>query len=194
MDSTKQCANGHRYRSDLPECPFCPKGDRTVVDNPNAPEEPFSPSAGSFGDRRTQMDDSAPPIHSPGDISGRKTQIAAPDRDAERFGSPAPSTTGKLIGWLVTFTWNPLGEDYRLREGKTRIGTTPGLDIVLPDGRVSADHALLLYRSGQLHIGDNRSTNGTLVNGEDIGFDLHALKDGDQITVGQTVFKLRLIP
>jgi len=93
----------------------------------------------------------------------------------------------------VTFTWNPNGDDYRIRIGKTRIGSAVGNDIILPDGKVSGAHCELLYRGGVLKIKDNFSTNGTLINGTDIGDVATILNDGDTILIGATELKLRLI-
>lgn len=118
---------------------------------------------------------------------------AGNDNSSDSKSASATSGQGKLVGWLVTFTWNPLGVDYRIRAGKTRIGSSGDMDIKIPDGLVSGSHAQLLFRNGELKIRDNFSTNGTQVNGVDIGDSPHLLKDGDQIQMGNTHFILRFV-
>ena len=61
-------------------------------------------------------------------------------------------------------------------------------DIALQDRYVSATHALVIYQDGQHLLRDYHSTNGTLHNGIRVDQDV-ALRDGDEITVGTTVFR-----
>jgi len=99
-----------------------------------------------------------------------KTRIGLSPQESNATASPASSKTNeayKLIGWLVTFSWNPTGDDYRIREGKTHIGSDASSDIKLTDTLASSNHATLLYRNNTLKIKDNFSTNGTIVNDKD---------------------------
>ena len=61
-------------------------------------------------------------------------------------------------------------------------------DIALQDRYVSATHALIIFQDGQHLLRDYHSTNGTLHNGIRVDQDV-ALRDGDEITVGTTVFR-----
>src|SRR5688572_19261323 len=55
-------------------------------------------------------------------------------------------------------------------------------DIVLPHGLVSRSHAEIRWQEGQFWLIDNRSTNGTQVNGRSVGNLI--LRDGDHIKIG----------
>ena len=177
MSDQKTCSNGHLFDNTLEVCPYCPA--ETVVE----------------GD--TQLDKNA---DSTGDLD--KTEILSgdnPDRTLIHKAESEPSASGpgtyhgrKLVGWLVSFTWNKEGQDYQLREGKTIIGADNKCDIMLGDKEVSGHHSTVLYRSGKFKLKDEFSTNGTLVN--DIEIDTQAeLKDGDKITVGKTELLFRAI-
>jgi pSer/pThr/pTyr-binding forkhead associated (FHA) protein len=112
-----------------------------------------------------------------------RTQLYAP-------GQTDGPGVRKLVGWLVSYTLNPAGADFRIYEGRNSVGTDPGCDVVVPgDPAVSARHLTLLYRSDGFRFKDELSTNGTFVN--DQMRDEGVLQDGDMIRVGNTVFKFR---
>ncbi|MCX7835603.1 MAG: FHA domain-containing protein, partial [bacterium] len=195
MESSKICPNGHRYLSELKECPFCPKyplNAPTMVDSPSAPQSPAVPPSEISG--KTQI--VPPPSASPaGPVAQGKTVIMPPE-SSDPFASKSgavPQKEAKLVGWLVTFTWNPSGEDFKLREGKMSIGRDADNDIVLPDVLVSGKHAQIRFQNGQLKIKDNFSTNGTYVNGVDISDTAFLLHDKDEIKIGNTILQVHLI-
>ena len=173
------CANGHIYENDLDECPYCPKTGQTqetILDSPGATAQDETSLGGVVNDKTAILKSTAD-----------KTQIHKPEGKAS-----APASARKLVGWLVSFSWNEYGEDYQLREGKTVIGAANESDICVPDSEVSGVHATLLYRDELFRLKDEFSTNGTKVNGEDI-VDSVELNDGDTIVVGQTEMKFRAI-
>jgi pSer/pThr/pTyr-binding forkhead associated (FHA) protein len=92
---------------------------------------------------------------------------------------------GRIIGWLVTYSHNPDGEDYRIYAGYNRIGANPVCDIQIEDETVSGSHAIIVYRDGRCLIKDDLSRNGTFVNGREIT-EAHPLQPYDQIRVGNT--------
>ena len=109
-----------------------------------------------------------------------RTQLYAPESPAGR----------KLVGWLVSYTHNPAGADFRLYEGRNSLGSDPNCDIVVTnDPAVSARHLTLLYRVDGFRFKDELSTNGTFIN--EVMRDEGMLHDGDQIRVGSTEFKFR---
>ena len=77
----------------------------------------------------------------------------------------------------------------RLAPGVTRVGRGWGADIRLEDHAVSRRHAILVNRARELRILDDRSANGTHVNGRRIGE--AALEDGDVIALGAVVLTYR---
>ena len=65
----------------------------------------------------------------------------------------------------------------------TRIGRNPSADVVIDDQSVSRRHAIVTQRGDTTVILDDRSLNGTFVNGERIGES--PLRDGDTIALGR---------
>jgi FHA domain-containing protein len=77
------------------------------------------------------------------------------------------------------------GEDARLlriEEEITHIGRGPDAEIRFDDHRVSRDHAILVRHGRHLRLLDNRSANGTFVNGRRIS--AITVSDGDVIDLG----------
>ncbi len=68
------------------------------------------------------------------------------------------------------------------------LGRGPYNTIVLPDRYVSKDHAVIYRQEGHHFLADQGSTNGTYHNGTRITGPV-LLSDGDEITIGTTVFK-----
>lgn len=205
----KTCPNGHKYDDSLPECPFCPKTakqKRTVADiaekkktvsekpSSNRPQTVRQAALDNRGSKKRTRVASSRKRGQKGESGVGKTKIISSARRS--FGDKPEQMQqlrGKMVGWIVTFSWNKLGQDFQIREGKTRIGTEPGCDVVIEDALMSGDHAQMVFRAGKLKIKDSFSTNGTYVNGQDICDVVTTLNDGDVIRVGNTTFKLRLI-
>ena len=66
--------------------------------------------------------------------------------------------------------------------GGVKIGRATDNDIVIPDVLASRHHATLIPTPGGMEIADNRSINGTFVNGTRV--DTALLNDGDVVTIG----------
>lgn len=81
------------------------------------------------------------------------------------------------------------GAAISLHADVTHIGRGIGADARLDDHTVSARHAIVVARAGRLRILDDRSTNGTLVNGRRI--DEAELHDGDVVVLGRVVLSYR---
>jgi hypothetical protein len=121
--------------------------------------------------------------------SASKTMIF--DESVPGVGGGEVRSSRKLVGWLVSYTLNDMGVDFKLFEGRNTIGRDLDCQISINDNTVSGKHAVLLYREGSYFIQDSLSTSGTRVNGSDTGVNAVALSDGDVIQVGKTVFKFR---
>ncbi|MCE5199433.1 MAG: FHA domain-containing protein [Armatimonadota bacterium] len=84
---------------------------------------------------------------------------------------------------------------FEIMPGVNTIGRRAGSNmIVVPDSYASGHHADLTAEDGNFVLTDVGSTNGTLVNG--VKLDANApreLQPGDEITIGQTVFKIEVI-
>ncbi|MBX3279618.1 MAG: FHA domain-containing protein [Acidobacteria bacterium] len=151
---------------------------------------PPRPTGGIPVQGRTQPNLSppaAPPASTPVSASGgaaedsdRRTVVMAAIPD-----TPSPKGKGKIVGWLITYTKDQNGIDYRLYAGFNRIGAHPACDIVVDDDTVSGSHALIVYRDGRCLIKDELSRNGTFLNGAEVT-ESTALHNYDQIRVGNT--------
>lgn len=132
------------------------------------------------GRSRTVLDEGAPASAPAGGGSG---------------GRPAVAAGARIIGWMVSFDHNGSGQDFPLRAGKTRIGRGRDNEISLFfESKASDLHCTLIWRNGKTAIKDEGSTNGTLVNSEDIGIaGVQQLSHGDTLTVGKSTFQVFLI-
>ena len=74
--------------------------------------------------------------------------------------------------------------------GPVVVGRTPGADIVIGAGYVSARHACFFPLGQNLFIEDLGSTNGTAVNGKLIAGPV-ALKNNDVVNIGDVAIRVR---
>jgi pSer/pThr/pTyr-binding forkhead associated (FHA) protein len=81
------------------------------------------------------------------------------------------------------------GEALALAGDVTHVGRGITADVRLDDHTVSARHAILVARPTGLKILDDRSTNGTVVNGRRV--DEAELHDGDVVVLGRVVLTYR---
>ena len=126
---------------------------------------------------------------------GTNPEAPAENRPQQRPANP----TGKpVIGFLYSVSRTPAGEFWPLHIGQNTIGKAPTCDICLQEGTVSSDHAVLVVRKMKnpekviASISDARSTNGTMLNGQSLGFSAEECKNGDIITIGDN-YELFLI-
>jgi pSer/pThr/pTyr-binding forkhead associated (FHA) protein len=100
---------------------------------------------------------------------------------------------GLVSGRLEILNGGFEGMSYALSDQEIVIGRNPTTDITLLDEGISREHALVLYdEDGPGYvIEDLQSTNGTKVNGKRVRS--ASLVDGDQIQIGQTLFRFVLI-
>ncbi len=129
----------------------------------------------------------------------RRTELAPPPLPPAGAAQPAAARGARprLAGWLVAFSLDPVGTDFRLHEGRNVLGAdSEQCDITVRDAAssVSGKHAIVLVRQGRFQICDNDSTNGTRVNGVDIfGQGTVELKDRDRIRLGEVELLLVVI-
>ncbi len=108
-------------------------------------------------------------------------------------GMGTSSVKRKLVGWLVSFTLDESGRDFRLFEGKNMLGRNLSNDIRIPqDGKVSGKHATILFRGNSFYVKDEMATNPSFHNDEEIkpGQTVD-VKDGDALKFGSNTFILR---
>jgi len=192
----KTCANGHNFDATLADCPYCPKpvAKNVVQDNITSAKTVIETPDVEPG--KTTLDTKTTKPEKP-KITKSKVEK---DKITETNKCPVTMTSGKkpdektkkLIGWLVSFDLNPEGADFKLYNGKLKIGKDQSNEIVLDDPDVSDEHVLILCGDNQILLQDELSANGTFVNGNKIDSRVK-LKDNDEIKVGQTSFKIKII-
>ncbi|MBQ8526190.1 MAG: FHA domain-containing protein [Clostridia bacterium] len=78
-------------------------------------------------------------------------------------------------------------ESYSVREN-TVLGRSKKCDIYINNPYLSKEHARITYVEDKFYIEDLGSTNGTFVNGKELGSRPVRLKDNDKITFGDLSF------
>jgi hypothetical protein len=164
--------------SESPESPDASPATRFEPPNGTIPAPPPSPPIAPMAQTAVAGSPPLAPSAPPPPLESDRRTIVVAD-------APQHSAKGKIVGWLITYTRNPDGEDYRLYAGYNRIGANPVCDIVLEDETVSGSHAIIVYRDGRFLIKDDLSRNGTFVNAREIG-EAHPLQSYDQIRIGNT--------
>jgi pSer/pThr/pTyr-binding forkhead associated (FHA) protein len=81
------------------------------------------------------------------------------------------------------------GDAFAIGHAVTHIGRGMSNAVRLDDHTVSARHAIIVARPTGLRILDDRSTNGTIVNGRRV--DEAELQDGDVVVLGRVVLTYR---
>jgi predicted component of type VI protein secretion system len=78
------------------------------------------------------------------------------------------------------------GRSFALGAEGTSLGRDGANRIVIPEASVSRRHARIEVAGSVYHLVDQRSANGTFVNGEPVK--MHRLADGDSVRIGRTTF------
>ncbi|SHF83613.1 DNA segregation ATPase FtsK/SpoIIIE, S-DNA-T family [Jatrophihabitans endophyticus] len=98
---------------------------------------------------------------------------------------PAPRATGllelRVVGGATT------GEPVPLRRGTLTVGRGSECDVVLDDDQASRRHASLVVGGGAVQVTDLSSTNGTAVDGVDVGPEGRAVPPGALVRVGNSL-------
>lgn len=72
--------------------------------------------------------------------------------------------------------------------GEISIGRGSRNDIYIKDRVVSKNHMKIFFSDGYYYVEDLGSSNGTYLNGNDIGDNVVEIVDGDLISVGKIQF------
>jgi hypothetical protein len=219
MKGFNKCPNGHYYQGAT--CPYCPSNGTSKTDTKdgvnfdektqiyaNHGEAPTQTaegnktkimnSQGGYGETTIDGNGLTLPMHGRPRVSNDSNKTIFGDEvevDTPSGGIKVEQrvrTTRKLVGWLVTYTLDAMGVDFKLYEGRNVIGRDVDCNITVDDGMMSGKHATLLFRVDKYSLTDSQSSHGTFVNDEDIDLEPCYLKDGDVIRMGKTVFKFRI--
>jgi hypothetical protein len=132
-----------------------------------------------------------PPIgpHHPSPDAAALTSMSPPMPHAQAPETVASQRVGSGGRLIVTAPPGLAGTAFPLSDELT-IGRSPGCGVSLPDDTfVSSVHARVFLRSGDYHLEDLGSTNGTFLNDTKVGAAVR-LRPGDSVRVGQTVLEL----
>jgi hypothetical protein len=217
------CPNGHLMNETWTECAYCRAEGRlgnSAVYRPTTAEV-FPHSQPSAAGRTTTWETppvpGRPTVNIPPATSGpRLAQSPAtpqsggqasqlPRRTVYAPESPSPGEAAakraqeKIIAILVTYTWDPAGQIFPIREGRNRIGADSSqcevalghrvyLEIEEPlDDTLSAVHSIITVWK-KFTISDYFSKNGTYVDGERVEEQYYPLKNYSEIRTGSTVW------
>jgi len=204
----KQCPNGHYYQGT--SCPYCKTMGSSAGSKTSLKTEAFVGNGGMNSQiptemqndnretKTTQIDEQETAVNnSERNILLTKRTIFGDEPEIEvtptgqQVEKKMYRNTRKLVGWLVTYSFDAMGVDYKLYEGRNVIGRDMDCNITVNDGMMSGKHAILLFRADKYSLTDNQSSHGTFVNNEDINLEPRYLNDGDMIYMGETLFKFR---
>ncbi|MBO0784261.1 MAG: FHA domain-containing protein [Ktedonobacteraceae bacterium] len=188
-------------------CPYCGAetrpGDNFCLNCgnrllPATPSSPFQQAQPAGGDNTTLAapDDWAASVPAPSAGSWQDSVPGgASDAPTYRADSPAPAQTVQATmdkieqpGRLILRSENgEVVQEYPLDKLEIAIGRAPNSDILLSkDKLTSRRHATVHYKDGQYILQDERSANGTFVNGQQLDEGApHNLSDGDHIGIGE---------
>ena len=181
---------GKRMDSSWRQCPYCARekqaGKANVPDSQqHKPEAPMT----DYKERQpTRVGRDVSPAGT------RKTEFYAMDEakpEVRRSGD-----NRRIVGVLVSYTWEPGGQLFEVREGRTHIGAgdikgeSRQVDVCCPrDPMLSSDHAMILVQRGQFYIQDLSSVNGTILNGKPLRPESsEPLTSPAEIKAGDTTF------
>lgn len=214
----KKCPNGHYYQGD--HCPYCKSSVNENKDEGAKSSPETKLYGGGFGPSSPGTEYRQPHTETMSGSYSRPPQTTVVGESGGYAPNPRPSgpsshtvfgeeyetipdgttrvdqgggyrETRKLVGWLVSYTLNAMGVDFKLYEGRNIIGRDVDCNISINDNMVSGRHAVILFRSGKYSITDSQSSHGTFVNDRDIDLEPCYLQDGDMIRMGKTLFKFR---
>ena len=135
---------------------------------------------------------SDPPLAAPSPAEGvteRVDAVARLDERVRREAVPASETRPEALEPGRYLELQGTGEILLVRVDRevTRIGRGLAADVRLDDNSVSRRHAMLVCDESGARILDDRSSNGTVVNGERV--DQAALSSGDVVALGRVALR-----
>ncbi|WP_069804262.1 FHA domain-containing protein [Thermogemmatispora onikobensis] len=142
------------------------------------PQSPPS-SGGSWPNATIPASPSAPTELSPSPAQPAASHEAAVATAEPKIKNPARFILKSESGEVI--------QEYTLDKEEITIGRAPTSDILLSkDKLTSRRHATVRYENGQYILRDERSANGTFVNGQQLEELVpYTLKDGDHIGIGE---------
>ena len=181
MESAPSAPVKHATQMETPAAdPYDPFAPRAPVGRAPVPPLGATPPPPAAGKRKTEFDGGARSAKDPFAPAG----LAAPGAGAAAARKDERYAGRRIVGFLVTFDRAPDGAFFVLREGRNLLGRDPEGDVIVADDdTVSATHAVMICRGGRVIIDDEKSQNGTKLNGEEVMSKVDVV-DGDVISLG----------
>ncbi|WP_052887808.1 FHA domain-containing protein [Thermogemmatispora carboxidivorans] len=147
-----------------------------------APGPQLPPSSGSSWPNATIP--ASPSASTPTELSPSPVQPASSQEAAVATAEPKIKNPARFI---LKSESGEVIQEYTLDKEEITIGRAPTSDILLSkDKLTSRRHATVRYENGQYILRDERSANGTFVNGQQLEeLAPYTLKDGDHIGIGE---------
>lgn len=208
----KRCPKGHEMELDWRRCPRC-TGRAALHEGRDITEATviLGPGAAPADETRIVMPSQAglsrapsPPAPAPGawpasapppSAPGAWPATAPPPAAAPVSAPSAPAAAAGPRSVTLECTAGPLaGRSFPLELGVHTLGKAPRAEggaraiAVAGDRFLSKEHAVVTVGTAQVVLSDPGSTNGTFVNGERVTRAI--LKDGDEVRIGETFFRL----
>ena len=191
--STKMCQNGHIMEASWDQCPYCPQ---SAAGAPGAAAaRPAVPPTRMATPVAAPMPAPAPapmPMPMPVPAAGGGSRA-----DAKKTRMIFEDKKMPVAGWLVALNGKHKGEDFKIREGKTMVGSDASCQVVMRDEYISSNHATIKFveKDGEriFILTDLDSSNGTFLNDSEEMIAREELVDNDTVTFGQTRMKFKCL-
>jgi len=179
----------HWYPSHLKKCPHCNNETRSTK-GPITFEPAKSPDD-ILGTTEVPNVDNAPQEQENGDnqyYEGTIVDGVGKEEENQSYGK-------KIVGWIISYNYDPNGMDFRVHEGANEFGSREDLKNYIPgDKKISGLHFSILYhREEGFTLVDEKSTNGLILNGKRISNrnPRVELEDRSVFKAGDTIFYFR---
>jgi len=128
------------------------------------------------------------------DAAEAVAQVEGEDEEEEEVETTRPRPKGRQTAGAPAIRLSVLEEGkppvrYLLEKPRVVLGRGK-CDVKVNDPEVSREHCAIETHEGVVMLRDLKSSNGTVLNGHLVNE--HALKNGDQVTIGTTVVKIFL--
>jgi hypothetical protein len=200
MNNYQQCPNGHYYKNELSSCPYCPSAhqsgassslERTAINANNSSNDQLGKTQ-IIGDQGSSQNDKTMVFGSNnGNRDLSRTFISEVSDVSDGEAKVIKRSTRKLTGWLISYSIDSMGVDFKIFEGNNTIGRDKENNIsITTDDTLSGHHATILNKKNIFYLKDEMAANGTFLNGVELEIGKpYEIKDKDQIRVGATILK-----
>ena len=190
MNGFLKCTNGHYYKEELSICPYCSTGSKPKEVADHKKETQLYTE--NKDDNKTRLVIPQAPSVQTNNRTVFGEDVIAELEGGTKITQKEYRSERKLVAWLVTYSFDKMGVDFRLYEGRNVIGRDIECNITIPDKTISGKHATILFKNDKFKIKDELSSHGTFVNDRDIEDETVELHDNDIIRIGETVLKFKI--